>query len=79
MDVAAYIELTTLSQKLFVVAYQLFLVIAFLIGGPIGRFMTQALCKLMRHNPPYINQINSSRNYPYFYMFKNKLASAINK
>lgn len=79
MDVPAYVELTTISQILFVMVYQLFLVIAFIIGGPIGRFMTQAFTKVNRHNPPYFDQINGSRNYPYFYMFKNKIVSALSK
>lgn len=79
MDVPAYVELTTISQILFVMVYQLFLVIAFIIGGPIGRFMTQAFAKVNKHNPPYFDQINGSRNYPYFYMFKNKVVSALNK
>jgi hypothetical protein len=79
MDVPAYVELTRISQTLFVLAYQLFLIIAFLIGGPIGRIMTQSLVKIFKHRPPYIDQINSSRNYPYFYMFKNKIQSVFNK
>ncbi len=53
MDVPPYVQLTTISQKLYVVAYQLFLVIAFIIGGPIGRIMTQAFAKFAKHNPPY--------------------------
>lgn len=79
MDVPAYVELTTISQLLFVMAYQLFLVFAFFIGGPIGRIMTQAFAKFNKHNPPYFSQINASRNYPYFYYFKNKIASALKK
>lgn len=53
--------------------------IAFVLGGPIGRIMTQALTKFMKHNPPYFDQINGSRNYPYFYMFKHKIIAAFNK
>ena len=62
-----------------VVAYQLFLTISFIIGGPIGRFMTQAFVKMNKHNPPYVEQINANRNYPYFYMFINKIVSAVKK
>lgn len=79
MDVSAYIELKTISQILFVIAYQLFLVLAFIIGGPIGRFMTQAFAKFNKHYPPYFDQINGNRNYPYFYFFKNRIASLLNK
>lgn len=79
MDVPAYVQLTRLSQVLYVMAYQLFLVIAFIIGGPIGRIMTQSLAKIFKHNPPYADQISSSRNYPYFYFFKNKFQTLLNK
>jgi hypothetical protein len=79
MDVPGYVELTRISQLLFVLAYQLFLLFAFIIGGPIGRFMTQAFVKFNKHLPPYFDQINSNRNYPYFYMFKNKILSAFKK
>jgi hypothetical protein len=79
MDVPAYVELTTISQILYVMAYQFFLVIAFIIGGPIGRSMTRAFTRIIKHNPPYFEQINASRNYPYFYMFKNKIMSVFKK
>ncbi len=79
MDVPPYAQLNTISQKLYVVAYQLFLVIAFLIGGPIGRIMTQAFAKILKHNPPYVEQINGGRNYPYFYFFRNRIISLFNK
>ena len=79
MDVPAYVELTTLTQKLMVIAYQLYLVIAFLVGGQIGKTMTQAFAKISKHNPPYFDEITSARNYPYFYMFKNRILSLFNK
>lgn len=79
MDVPAYIDLASLSQKLFVIAYQLFLVIAFLIGGPIGRIMTQSLAKIFKHNPPYFDQITGARNYPYYYMFRMRIQMLFNK
>jgi len=79
MDVPAYAELSTVSQTLFVLAYQLFLVLAFLVGGPIGRIMTQSLVKIFQYTPPYFDQINSSRNYPYFYFIKNRILGFIKK
>lgn len=68
-----------MTQKLMVVAYQLYLVIAFLIGGSIGRIMTQAFAKINNHNPPYFNEITAARNYPYYYMFRNRVLSIFNK
>ena len=62
-----------------VVTYQLYLVIAFLIGGPIGKTMTQAFAKFSKHNPPYFEQVNANRNYPYYYYWKNKIKGLISK
>lgn len=79
MDVPAYTQLSTLSQVLYVMAYQIYLIVAFLIGGPIGRIMTQTLVKIFKHNPPYADQITAARNYPYFYFHKNKIQTLLNK
>lgn len=57
--------------------YQLTLTVAFLIGGTIGKIITQLLMKVFKHNPPYAKQVNSSQNYPYFYLFRNILLSTI--
>lgn len=62
-----------------VIAYQLYLVIAFLIGGPIGKIMTQSFAKISKHNPAYFEEITAARNYPYFYFFKNRIMSLFNK
>ena len=70
MDVPPHAELNTISKVLMVMAYQLFLAFAFFIGGPIGRSLTLNFVKFSRHNPPYLNQINSARNYPYYYLWK---------
>ena len=62
---------------LFVIFYQLFLAIAFLIGGSIGKMMTQKMMGWFRHNPPYANSVTSAGNYPYYYNWKNLLLSVI--
>lgn len=79
MDVPGKVELKSVKEIFYVLAYQLTLIIAFLIGGKIGQFITQSLVKLFRHNPPYAAQINSSQNYPYFYMFKNEILSKLKR
>lgn len=77
LDVPGKVELKSIKQIVLVVAYQMYLTIAFLIGGPIGKFMTQSFMKVSKHNPPYADQVNSSQNYPYYYLWKNTLLSAI--
>ena len=50
--------------------YQLTLVIAYLIGGFIGKWMTQGILKFFNYSPPWANRIDSSWNYSYWYMWK---------
>ena len=66
-----------MKQTFYVVAYQMYLIIAFIIGGPIGKFMTQAAMNFFKHNPPYATKVNSSQNYPYYYLWRNKILSAL--
>lgn len=33
--------------------------------------------KLFKHNPPYAQQVNSSQNYPYYYLYRNFLLSSL--
>jgi hypothetical protein len=77
MDVPGKVELKSVKQIIFVLLYQLTLTIAFLIGGFIGKTLTQSLAKFFKHNPPYAHQINSSQNYPYFYSFRNIILSTL--
>jgi hypothetical protein len=79
MDVPGIVEIKKISQKLMVVAYQMWLLTAFLLGGWIGKKMTQAFANISKHNPPYFNDITAARNYPYFYFWKNQISSAFNK
>jgi hypothetical protein len=77
MDVPGKIQLTSIKQIIFVITYQLILAFAFIIGGKIGKFITQSMTKVFHHQPPYFQHINSSQNYPYFYLFKNILLSTL--
>lgn len=60
-----------------IVAYQVFLIVAFIIGGPIGRIMTQRTSAFFKHKPRYFDRISSAQNYPYYYMWKNTVLSAL--
>jgi len=79
MDVPGVVEIQKISQKLMVVAYQMWLLTAFLLGGWIGKKMTQGFASISKHNPPYFNDITAARNYPYFYFWKNQISSIFNK
>jgi hypothetical protein len=77
MDVPGLVQLTSLKQVIYVVLYQLILTIAFILGGPLGKILTQSMAKFFKHQPSYFQQINSSQNYPYFYSFKNIIQSTL--
>ena len=62
---------------LFVLAYQIYLATAFLLGGAIGRIMTQKMAAFFRHSPTYFTKISSAQNYPYYYLWKNKLLGGL--
>lgn len=53
MDVPAYVQITGILPKLYAMTYQLTLIIAFLLGGTIGRIMTRAVMKLFKYSPKY--------------------------
>jgi len=74
LDVSPYIRPT-----LGMVAYQLVLFWAFLIGGKIGNLMTQAIVKYVKYDPPYKKSINWSWNYHYYYAFAGRFKAAIKK
>ena len=65
--------------KPFTIFYQLFLTIAFIIGGSTGRFMTRRMLKYFDYNPPYYNRIDASWNYPYYYLWKRILGAVFLK
>lgn len=37
------------------------------------------MMKLFKHNPEYKDQVHSGQNYPYFYMMRNIVYSALGK
>ena len=41
--------------------------------------MTQSLIKYMKYEPKYKAEITASRNYPYYYLYRNKLLSVFDK
>jgi len=79
MDVPAYVQLTSIKALLAVLTYQIILIIGFIFGGFIGRFITQGMCKSMKYRPKYIDDIDGSRNYPYFYLYLNKFRGALDR
>lgn len=76
LDVPAYTEISGgCKGKMFVVAYQSFLVWCFLIGGFIGNGLTRSASRYFKHEPSYIDRIKADRNYPYYYYWKNQILS----
>lgn len=37
------------------------------------------MCKFMKYKPKYIGDISGARNYPYYYLYKNKIKSLFDK
>lgn len=64
---------------MFVMAYQAFLLWAFLIGGGIGNVMTRYASKAFKHEPSYLARIGSGRNFPYYYYWRNYIMSKCGK
>jgi gamma-glutamylcyclotransferase (GGCT)/AIG2-like uncharacterized protein YtfP len=79
LDVPAYVTLAGLKPVLYLLAYQMALVVAFLLGGSLGRFITQLVCRVFRYRPKYLKEIDGSRDYPYYYLYRNKIISLFNK
>ena len=56
------------------------LILAFLIGGKVGSFITRFVCIILfKHSPSYIKHVSADRNYPYFYMWRNVILSKVGK
>ena len=53
--------------------------VAFLLGGFLGKFLTQSVSKYFKYRPKYLNEIDSTRNYPYYYLYRNDILSLFNK
>lgn len=54
----------------FIIFYQFFLVLGFIIGGTIGNKLTYFIVNLAKYRPSWYDRINSSWNYSYFYFWK---------
>jgi hypothetical protein len=61
------------------VSYQFTLAFAFLVGGPIGKSITQAMVRRFQYRPSYAEAINSSQNYPYYYLYRNMVLAALKR
>ena len=64
MDVPATIELTSIKAKWWFLNYQLYLIIAFLIGGSIGERMTKRFSKASGNVPKYFDEIKPIVTFP---------------
>ena len=56
--------------KPIILFYQFTLVIAFIIGGFIGKKLTHGIMKLFKYSPEWAERVDSSWNYPYFYRWR---------
>lgn len=76
MEIAPYVEVKGL-WVFFMLFYQWYLIIAFLIGGKVGEFMTKKMVAWASYRPRYFDAITADRNYPYYYMWKNLLLKCV--
>ena len=65
-------------NKFLIIFYQFVLLIGWIIGGSIGRFMTQWIMKLFRYQPAWKNKVDSTWNYPYYYLWKKIIKKGFN-
>lgn len=77
LDVPGIVQPKKDKTLIFIILYQVYLAVAFLIGGKIGAYMTKKMCTWFRHSPPYFEDITGARNYPYYYSWKNLLLSTV--
>ena len=56
--------------RLFVMFYQFTLIIAFFIGGFIGKILNRGILRFFDYSPPYASKVDPSWNYPYWYYWK---------
>ena len=77
IDVGGRVHVASLSGKVLVPAYQLWLSSAMVIGNTlpfvgksIGDLMTRACAKYFAHSPTFSTKHGSHVNYPYFYFYK---------
>lgn len=73
---------SSILGSLYILAYQMFLTLAFLIWRPIGDLMTKLFVKLIsgkNYTPKNASSINASYNYFYFYLWKGIFLSLIGR
>jgi len=63
--------------KFLIIFYQFVLLLGFIIGGSIGRFLTHFIMKFFKYWPAWANKVDSSWNYPYYYIWKKILLAAL--
>ena len=68
-----------MKPVLYVLIYQMILIIAFLVRGLPGRKITQLLSIFMWHQPKYLWDISGAQKYPYYYLYRNKIISLFDK
>lgn len=74
MDVGGGICWWPSFSSLLIVAYQTYLITAFLIGGPIGNTMARMLAR-SAGGPPASNAVRASVCYPYWHYWKTQISS----
>lgn len=72
LDIAAYFNV---NFPIFL--YQVILALAFLIGGSFGNFLTRRFLKQNNYRSPWEKYINTSLNYPYYYLWRNIFRSKL--
>ena len=68
LDVAADMK-PTMREILFIIAYQWWLLAAFVLGGRVGAWMTRRMAATAQ-SPRQGDALDSSVNYPYFYYWR---------
>eukprot|EP00756_Hemistasia_phaeocysticola_P058547 Hpha_TRINITY_DN35187_c0_g1::TRINITY_DN35187_c0_g1_i1::g.168490::m.168490 len=75
LDVAGHIALAN-PMKLFAVSYQLYNVVAFLLGSPGGDLMNRVFLMMGKYAARPLGEAKASLNYPYLHIWKEILSGA---
>lgn len=77
LDIAPHMQPTP-REILMIIAYQWWLLGAFVVGGGVGNWMTRRFAKLTR-TPRQGEAINSAMNYPYLYTWRDIVTGRASK
>jgi len=67
------------NLSLFFVAYQMIIIVAFLLGGKLGNKIIQKLLSVFKkYNPTYKSKINATMGYFYYYFWKRLIKAKLN-